>query len=120
MFQIPLRIGKHNNIVDNISDFGGNTDRGMPVSGRSFDEFGANYDDKFAGTSSYGIFNRKNDIIETESNDELCFGNHEEIEDKLGLSNFKVGYQDDDFDGKNLFQETPKIILTNSPKKIDE
>jgi hypothetical protein len=37
MFRIPLRIGKNNDIVDDLSEVGGTTDRGM-LSRRSLDE----------------------------------------------------------------------------------
>ena len=68
MFRIPLRIGKNNDIVDDLSEVDGTTDRGM-LSRRSLDEL-----------AESTIFKQRNDSALGNEDDSYNYYNHRKLD----------------------------------------
>ncbi len=89
MFQIPLKIGKNNELIDNSSDFGENTDRGASISERSYGTTGDSiFEGGYMGSNHNRRSNRRSiiDINELESKERLPL----ELLGETGLPDFDV------------------------------
>eukprot|EP00347_Sterkiella_histriomuscorum_P018734 403344380 len=133
MFQIPLKLGK-NNEIESGSEFGGlttrrgandrfNKNQNQGYSGRSYDQFAGDsiFDDRLIGSNgkilglgSRGSNYKRNDIIEIQSNNDIPF----ELLGDTGLHDFDIDLKQDQYNqGNNHYekymQERDQKLLQN-------